>query len=96
MKGKHGLLPLSLMETEIEKQRSAHKCEGPLRRDKRWKIQTAKLLDKSRDGAQRGFRCARFLPAMNKSGLIRLFLIPSQWRVRASPQIQKQISSHAT
>lgn len=42
-----------------------------------------------RDGAQRGFRCACFLPSMNKSGLIRLFLILSQWRVRASPQIQK-------
>lgn len=45
MKGKNGLLPLSLMETEIQKQGSAHKCEGPLRTDKRWKIQHVKLLD---------------------------------------------------
>lgn len=45
MKGNNGLLPLSLMETEIEKQGPARKCEGPLRTDKQWKIQTVKLLD---------------------------------------------------
>lgn len=38
--------PPSLMKTEMQKQGSAHKCEGPPRADKRWKIQTHKSLDR--------------------------------------------------
>lgn len=46
MKRGSSLRPPSLMKTEMQKQGSAHKCEGPLHADKRWKIQTHKLLNR--------------------------------------------------
>lgn len=42
-------------ETEMQKQGSAHACEGPSCADKQWKIRTLKLLDK-----RGGMSSARF------------------------------------
>lgn len=46
MTRRNSLRPPFLMKTELQKEGSAHKCEGPPRTDKQWKIQTLKLLDK--------------------------------------------------
>lgn len=61
MKRRNRLRPLSLMKTEMQKEGSAHTCEGPPHTDKRWKNQTLKLLNKRVESrAQQGFRCACF------------------------------------